>query len=119
MFCLLTISIFSCSKEEERDCSNLMEIIVGTWEVSTGDSGVSSVTFNADGSMVDANGAFIELNGETTNKWELDTNNRLIVGIADNSDDGYSAMLNPMTTIIKSCDEIDLSLFIFTVNMKR
>lgn len=58
----------SCSEDDDMQCNNLMDTIVGNWSVSVPEAGTEGeVTFNDDGTFIDGDGSLVGgvLNGDT------------------------------------------------------
>lgn len=57
---ILVLGIFSCGNDDEApaNCTDFNETIVGTWECAP--CGEGEATFNADGSLSDPNGLFLD-----------------------------------------------------------
>ena len=61
---VLGLTITSCGKDEADECTNLSEVLVGTWEADL--LGAGTFEFQADGTFIDSANLLVadEINGE-------------------------------------------------------
>jgi hypothetical protein len=58
----------ACNKDDDMECNDLMDVIVGNWDVSVPAVGTEGeVTFNDDGTFIDESDILVggEINGDT------------------------------------------------------
>lgn len=109
----------SCDKDDDVDCNNLSETIVGEWTVTALGLDLGDVEFKSDGTLIDPDGVLIE--GEVggvvfdEKSYTVD-GNESFTAKAENG--GNSAEVEYTVTSLE-CNEINLSVLGIAATMNR